>query len=183
MGSPCQWVTLTTEEVAPNHPQGRTPVIPILTGSRPDRPATLEAEEAVMGIVVEGARSSVEGLVDQVDPEDLLDFEPEEPDYRLLDSTDTTKVTINKLYCYREFRNKFRTMIRTEERASRTCNEGKIIMDSMNLIACNHPYLFYSYYQPLIYYLWYLCQIGRSIRSQKDYASIVPCESRVILCQ
>ena len=46
-------------------------MIPILPGSRPDRPATLEAEEAVMGIVVEGARSSVEGLVDQVDPEDL----------------------------------------------------------------------------------------------------------------
>ena len=46
-------------------------MIPILQGSRPDRPATLEAEEAVMGIVVEGARSSVEGLVDQVDPEDL----------------------------------------------------------------------------------------------------------------
>ena len=46
-------------------------MIPILPGSRPDRPATLEAEEAVMGIVVEGARSSVEGLVYQVDPEDL----------------------------------------------------------------------------------------------------------------
>ena len=45
-------------------------MIPILQGSRPDRPATLEAEEAVMGIVVEGARSSVEGLVDQVDQED-----------------------------------------------------------------------------------------------------------------
>ena len=122
-------------------------------------------------------------LILQPSKEDMLDFEPEEPDYRLLDSTDTTKVTINKLYCYREFRNKFRTMIRTEERAARTCNERKIIMDSMNVIACNHPYLFYSYYQPLIYYLWYLCQIGRSIRSQKDYASIVPCESRVILCQ
>ena len=59
------------EEAALNLLQGRTPVIPILQGSRPDRPATLEAEEAVMGIVVEGARSSVEGLVDQVDPEDL----------------------------------------------------------------------------------------------------------------
>ena len=46
-------------------------MIPILQGSRPDRPVTLDAEEAVMGIVVEGARSSVEGLVDQVDPEDL----------------------------------------------------------------------------------------------------------------
>ena len=46
-------------------------MIPILPGSRPDRPATLEAEEAVMGIVVEGARSSAEGLVDQEDPEDL----------------------------------------------------------------------------------------------------------------
>ena len=46
-------------------------MIPIRPGSRPDRPATLEAEEAVMGIVVEGARSSVEGLVDQVDPEDF----------------------------------------------------------------------------------------------------------------
>ena len=71
MGSPCQWVTLTTEEVAPNHPQGRTPVIPILTGNRPDRPATLGAEVAVMGIVVGRARSSAEGLVDQEDPEDL----------------------------------------------------------------------------------------------------------------
>ena len=59
------------EEAALNLPQGRTPVNPILQGSRPDRPATLEAEEAVMGIVVEGARSSVEGLVYQVDPEDL----------------------------------------------------------------------------------------------------------------
>ena len=46
-------------------------MIPILQGSRPDRPATLEAEVAVMGIVVEGARSSAEGLVDQEDPEDL----------------------------------------------------------------------------------------------------------------
>ena len=46
-------------------------MIPILHESRPDRPVTLDAEEAVMGIVVEGARSSVEGLVDQVDPEDL----------------------------------------------------------------------------------------------------------------
>ena len=46
-------------------------MIPILTGSRPDRPATLEAEEAVMGIVVGGARSSERGLVDQEDPEDL----------------------------------------------------------------------------------------------------------------
>ena len=59
------------EEAALNLRQGRTPVIPILQGSRPDRPATLEAEEAVMGIVVEGARSSAEGLVDQEDPEDL----------------------------------------------------------------------------------------------------------------
>ena len=72
MGSPCQWVTLTTEEVAlPNHPQGRTPVIPILPGNRHDRPVTLGAGVAVMGIVVEGARSSAEGLVDQEDPEDL----------------------------------------------------------------------------------------------------------------
>ena len=46
-------------------------MIPIPPGSRPDRPATLEAEEAVMGIVVGGARSSVEGLVGQADPEDL----------------------------------------------------------------------------------------------------------------
>ena len=46
-------------------------MIPILQGSRPGRPATLEAEEAVMGIVVEGARNSGEGLVDQVGPEDL----------------------------------------------------------------------------------------------------------------
>ena len=59
------------EEAALNLLQGRTPVIPILHESRPDRPVTLEAEEAVMGIVVEGARSSVEGLVDQVDPEGL----------------------------------------------------------------------------------------------------------------
>ena len=57
------------EEAALNLLQGRTPVIPIRPGSRPDRPATLEAEEAVMGIVVEGARSSVEDLEDQVDPE------------------------------------------------------------------------------------------------------------------
>ena len=46
-------------------------MIPILPGSRPDRPATLEAEEAVMGIVVEGVISSVDDLEDQVDPEDL----------------------------------------------------------------------------------------------------------------
>ena len=46
-------------------------MIPILPGSRPDRPATLEAEEAVMGIVVEGVRNSERCLVDQVDPEDL----------------------------------------------------------------------------------------------------------------
>ena len=46
-------------------------MIPILQGSRPDSPATLEAEEAVMGIVVGGARSSERGLVDQEDPEDL----------------------------------------------------------------------------------------------------------------
>ena len=46
-------------------------MIPILPGSRPDRPATLEAEEAVMGIVVGGARRSEEGLVDQADPEGL----------------------------------------------------------------------------------------------------------------
>ena len=59
------------EEAALNRPQGRTTVIPILPGSRPDRPVTLEAEEAVMEIVVEGARSSVEGLEDQEDPEDL----------------------------------------------------------------------------------------------------------------
>ena len=50
-------------------------MIPILPGSRPDRPATLEAEEAAMGIVVEGARSSVEGLVGQVDQEDPEDLE------------------------------------------------------------------------------------------------------------
>ena len=50
-------------------------MIPILQGSRPDRPATLEAEEAVMGIVVERARSSAEGLVDQVDQEDPEDLE------------------------------------------------------------------------------------------------------------
>ena len=59
------------EAALPNHPQGRTPVIPILPGNRPDRPATLEAEVAAMGIVVERARSSAEGLVDQEDPEDL----------------------------------------------------------------------------------------------------------------
>ena len=46
-------------------------MIPILPGSRPDRPATLEAEEAVMEIVVGGARSSERGLVYQEDPEDL----------------------------------------------------------------------------------------------------------------
>ena len=59
------------EEAALNLLQGRTPVIPILHGSRPDRPVTLEAEEAVMGIVVGGARSSERGLVGQEDPEDL----------------------------------------------------------------------------------------------------------------
>ena len=60
------------EEVAlPNHPQGRTPVIPILPGNRHDRPVTLGAGVAVMGIVVERARSGAEGLVDQEDPEDL----------------------------------------------------------------------------------------------------------------
>ena len=63
------------EEAALNRPQGRTPVIPILPGSRPDRPATLEAEEAVMEIVVGGARNSVEGLVDQEDQEDPEDLE------------------------------------------------------------------------------------------------------------
>ena len=46
-------------------------MIPILPGSRRDHPVTLEVEVAVMGIVVEGARSSAEGLVDQEDPEDL----------------------------------------------------------------------------------------------------------------
>ena len=46
-------------------------MIPILPGNRHDRPVTLGAEVAVMGIVVEGARSSAEGLVDQEDPEDL----------------------------------------------------------------------------------------------------------------
>ena len=46
-------------------------MIPILPGNRHDRPVTLEAGVAVMGIVVEGARSSAEGLVDQEDPEDL----------------------------------------------------------------------------------------------------------------
>ena len=59
------------EEAALNLLQGRTPVIPILQESRPDRPVTLEAEEAVMGIVVGGARSSERGLVDQEGPEDL----------------------------------------------------------------------------------------------------------------
>ena len=46
-------------------------MIPILPGNRHDRPVTLGAGVAVMGIVVEGARSSAEGLVDQEDPEDL----------------------------------------------------------------------------------------------------------------
>ena len=59
------------EEAALNLLQGRTPVIPILQESRPDRPVTLEAEEAAMGIVVGGARSSERDLVDQEDPEDL----------------------------------------------------------------------------------------------------------------
>ena len=59
------------EEAALNLLQGRTPVIPILQESRPDRPVTLEAEEAVMGIVVEGVISSVDDLEDQVGPEDL----------------------------------------------------------------------------------------------------------------
>ena len=59
------------EAALPNHPQGRTPVIPILPGNRHDRPVILGAGVAVMGIVVEGARSSAEGLVDQEDPEDL----------------------------------------------------------------------------------------------------------------
>ena len=59
------------EAALPNHPQGRTPVIPILPGNRHDRPAILGAGVAVTGIVVERARSSAEGLVDQEDPEDL----------------------------------------------------------------------------------------------------------------
>ena len=59
------------EEAALNLLQGRTPVIPTLHESRPDRPVTLEAEEAVMGIVVEGVRNSEESLVDQADPEGL----------------------------------------------------------------------------------------------------------------
>ena len=59
------------EEATLNLPQERTSVIPILHESRPDRPVTLEAEEAVMGIVVGGARSSERGLVGQEDPEDL----------------------------------------------------------------------------------------------------------------
>ena len=50
-------------------------MIPILQGSHPDRPVILEAEEAAMGIVVERARSSAEGLVDQVDQEDPEDLE------------------------------------------------------------------------------------------------------------
>ena len=50
-------------------------MIPILPGNRHDRPVTLGAEVAVMGIVVGGARSSVEGLVDQVDQEDPEDLE------------------------------------------------------------------------------------------------------------
>ena len=46
-------------------------MIPILPGNRHDRLVTLGAGVAVMGIVVGGARSSEEGLVDQVGPEDL----------------------------------------------------------------------------------------------------------------
>ena len=46
-------------------------MIPILPGNRHDRPVTLGAGVAVMGIVVERARSGAEGLVDQEDPEDL----------------------------------------------------------------------------------------------------------------
>ena len=46
-------------------------MIPILRGSHPDRPVILEAEEAAMGIVVEGVRNSEGGLVGQVDPEGL----------------------------------------------------------------------------------------------------------------
>ena len=59
------------EEAALNLPQEKTAVIPILHESRPDRPVTLEAEEAVMGIVVEGVRNSEESLVNQADPEGL----------------------------------------------------------------------------------------------------------------
>ena len=44
-------------------------MIPILPGNRHDRPVTLGAGVAVMGIVVEGARNSEGLLVDQADPE------------------------------------------------------------------------------------------------------------------
>ena len=53
------------EEAALNLPQGRTPVIPIRPGSRPDRPVILEAVVEARTVGVAGARDSEGSLVDQ----------------------------------------------------------------------------------------------------------------------
>ena len=121
-----------------------------------------------------------EDLILQPSEEDMLDFEPEEPDYGLLDATDTTKVIVDNLY-FNKFRDAFRMMGSTEDAAARTCNDWNMIMET---IECNLiTYLFYHYQLLINYYLWYLCHIGRSIRSQISCISFEPCESRITLCQ
>ena len=54
------------EEAALNLPQERTPVIPTLQGSRPDRPVTLEAVVEAKMVGTDGVKDSEGSLVDQV---------------------------------------------------------------------------------------------------------------------
>ena len=72
----------------------------------------------------------------------------------------------------------------TKERSPSTPYPNPLDWTSMVTTQFPSPFPSHYYYQQLLnYYLWYLCHIGRSIRSQKGYISIYSCESHVTLCQ
>ena len=115
-------------------------------------------------------------LILHVSEDDKLDYEPDEPDKAIPDTTNNTnKVQSNNDLL--SFRNKFRMAPRCDE------EEPKLTWNGMdiNVMIYLTQYLFYlnHYY----YYLSYLSHFGREIIPQIRNVSNNSCESYITVCQ
>ena len=114
-------------------------------------------------------------LILQVEDHDKLDFEPDEG---VLDNT--TEVH-NTLKCFR-LRDAFRTRGTRNPTTTRGRNEdlgcyNKLLQSRADMI--HDLTQFYTLYSTLIYYIYYLYQIGRAIVPQISNA----CTMSIIVCQ